>query len=289
MAGIVPSHAVSSIMKIFPNALDGCSGAFSIQAMAHIDGVLAIIAKIPEALLVLNEEDYADFIVSLSHLKKISEWLVTKGKPDVDSTERQPGWNYGAGENTVGHIVTALKKCPDEYPPPELKALLFVDDVALRDSIRNDVGAVDRAIQNNEWKAATVFSGSAIEALLLWKVSKYADDERISAIDDLDKLEKFKDLGGRPRNRIDKWQLGQLIVVAEQLNCISPTTACAAHLARDFRNLIHPAKTVRTGAVSNRGTAYNAAGALEHVVGDLSRREGIDPRCCARGGRPRPS
>jgi hypothetical protein len=269
MAGIVPSRAVSTITKLFPDAPALQPGNFMLNAMADVKSVLAIIAKIPDELLVLNEEEYADFVVAVNELQIISEWLIAKAKPEF--VETQPAWNYGAGGNPVGRIVNALKKCYDEYPPPKTKALLFVDDVALRDSIRNDVDAVDRAIQNNEWKAATVFSGSAIEALLLWKVSKYANAERISAIDELDKLKKFAGLGGRPGNRIDKWQLGQLIVVAEHLNCISSTTACAAHLARDFRNLIHPAKTVRTGAVSNRGTAYNAAGALEHVVGDLSR------------------
>jgi hypothetical protein len=271
MAGIVPTRAVSSITKIFPDALDGRSGNFQMAVMANIKGVLAIIAKVPEELLVLNEEDYVSFVVALSDLQIISKWLIAKGKPEPEPKESQPGWNYRAGENPVGRLLTALNKCPDEYPPPETKALLFVDDVVLRDSIRNDVGAVDRAITNNEWKAATVFSGSAIEALLFWKVSKFAHDAIIPTINDLDKLQKFAGLGGRPGSQIDRWQLGQLIVVAEKLNCISAVTACAAHLARDFRNLIHPAKSVRTGAVSNRGTAYNAAGALEHVVGDLSR------------------
>jgi hypothetical protein len=166
--------------------------------------------------------------------------------------------------------VNALEKCHDEYPPPETKPLLFIDDVTLRDSIRSDVGAVEIAIKNAEWKAATVFSGSAIEALLLWRVSQYPEPDRKSAIDDLERLQKFVGLGGRPKTRIDKWSLGQLIIVAEHLKCITSTTACAAQLARDFRNLIHPAKSVRTGVVSNRATAYSAAGALEHVVEDLS-------------------
>jgi hypothetical protein len=247
MAGIPPSRAASTIVKIFPNALDGRAGNFQVPAMADIRSALAIIAKIPEELLVLSEEDYTSFVVALSELQIASEWLFEKAKPESEpNTERQPGWNYGAGQHPIGRIVKALNKCPDEYPPPETKALSFVDDAALRDSIRNDAGAVDRALMKNEWKAATVFSGSAIEALLLWKVSKYEEPDRISAINDLDNAKTFDNLGGRPGNRIDKWNLGQLIVVAEKLKCITPATARAAHLARDFRNLIHPAKSVRT-------------------------------------------
>jgi hypothetical protein len=269
MARIFPTRAVSAITTLFPDALVGGSGAFEARVMADIKSVLSIIDKVPEELLVLNDEDYAHFIVALNELQIISDWFVAHAKPEPGTT--QPAWNYGRPEqNPIGRIVKALIKCPDQYPPPETKALLFVDDIALRDSIRSDAGAVDRAITNNEWKAATVFSGSAIEALLLWKVSKYALPVRKSAIDDSEKLQKLSDLGGRPRSRLDRWTLGQLIVVAEKLGCITSPTACAAHLARNFRDLIHPAKSVRTGAVSNRATAYSAAGALAHVVEDLS-------------------
>jgi hypothetical protein len=38
---------------------------------------------------------------------------------------------------------------------------------------------------------------------------------------------------------------------------------------RDYRNLIHPAKAIREKTICNRGTAYVAVGALEHVISDL--------------------
>jgi hypothetical protein len=265
---MVPSQAVSTITRLFPDAVTGGPGNFPLNTMAAIKSVLAIIDKIPEDLLVLRENDYADFVVAVSELQVISEWLIAKGTP---AGGMQPAWNYGAGANPIERILNALNQCPDEYPPPGTKTLLFVDDEALRDSIRSDAGAVERAIKNNEWKAATVFSGSAIEALLFWKVSKHPKPDIDAGVDDLERLQKFSVVGGRPNNQIERWNLGQLIVVAEKFGWISSTTASAAHLARDFRNLIHPAKSVRTGAVSNKATAYSAAGAMEHVVEDLSR------------------
>jgi hypothetical protein len=269
MAGIVPSHAVITITKLFPDAVNGESVGLTHHLMSYMKGVFSIVNKIPEELLVLNDDNYTDFIVALTELQIVSDWFIANAKPEPG--KMQPAWNYGAGQNPIGRIVKALKQCPDEYPLPETEVILFVDDIALRDSIRSDAGAVDRALTNKEWKAATVFSGSAIEALLLWKVSKYPNSAMMAAIDDLDKLQKFADLGGRrPPNQLDRWNLGQLIVVAEKLGCITSLTARAAHLARDFRNLIHPAKSVRTGAASNRATAYSAAGALAHVVEDLS-------------------
>jgi hypothetical protein len=43
---------------------------------------------------------------------------------------------------------------------------MFITDDALRNSIRGDIGAAERAFANFEWKAATVLAGAAIEALL---------------------------------------------------------------------------------------------------------------------------
>jgi hypothetical protein len=111
MAGIVPSQVVSAITKLFPEASTGHPGNFPLNTMAAIKGVLAIIDKIPEELLVLNEDDYASFVVALSELQVISEWLIAKGTPHGGI---QPAWNYGAEANPIWRIVNALNKCPDE-------------------------------------------------------------------------------------------------------------------------------------------------------------------------------
>jgi hypothetical protein len=70
--------------------------------------------------------------------------------------------------------------------------------------------------------------------------------------------------------------LQQYIPVARQLKHIGSATAQAADLGREFRNLIHPGAAQRKETLCNRGTAYSAAGALEHVVDDMRRGRGID-------------
>jgi hypothetical protein len=50
---------------------------------------------------------------------------------------------------------------------------------------------------------------------------------------------------------------------------LSPDTCKAALLAKDFRNLVHPGRAARLNQACNRGTAYSAVGALEHVIEDL--------------------
>jgi hypothetical protein len=43
----------------------------------------------------------------------------------------------------------------------------FITVAELLANLRNDIGAIARALSNGEWKAATVLAGSAIEAVLL--------------------------------------------------------------------------------------------------------------------------
>jgi hypothetical protein len=53
---------------------------------------------------------------------------------------------------------------------------------------------------------------------------------------------------------------------------LKPVTYAAAKLAQNFRNLIHPGRADRDNQVCDRGTAYSAIGALEHVIRDLTPR-----------------
>ena len=53
-------------------------------------------------------------------------------------------------------IRRAMANCADEYPPSATTELLLVNDAALRENILRDLGATERALNNAEWKAATV-------------------------------------------------------------------------------------------------------------------------------------
>jgi hypothetical protein len=73
----------------------------------------------------------------------------------------------------------------------------------------------------------------------------------------------------RPLSAIDRWELHQFIEVAGHLGLLEPDTCNAARLARNFRNLIHPGRVARLAQTCDRGTAYSAVGALDHVIRDL--------------------
>jgi hypothetical protein len=51
---------------------------------------------------------------------------------------------------------------------------------------------------------------------------------------------------------------------------IKDETATEATLAKDFRNLIHPGRSVRLQQVCDRATALTALASVEHVIRDLS-------------------
>ena len=60
------------------------------------------------------------------------------------------------------------------------------------------------------------------------------------------------------------------LIKGPMMGTIKTETVTLAFLAKGFRNLIHPGRSIRLGEKCNRGTAYTALAALEHVVNDLS-------------------
>jgi hypothetical protein len=178
------------------------------------------------------------------------------------------------GLDALTVIRQALAKCPDEYPPAGTAELSFITDTALRENIRRDLGAANRALSNAEWKAATVLAGAAIEALLHWRLKEPSPGAAaLEAV--IDVAVASGGLGNKPDKNIDRWGVHHFIEVAAHLDLFKPDTCSAARLAQNFRNLIHPGRAARLAQTSDRATAYSTIGALERVIRDLTY---TDPR-----------
>jgi hypothetical protein len=160
-----------------------------------------------------------------------------------------------------------MSQCPDEAPAPATSELKFITDPALRENLRNDIGAVERALSNGEWKAATVLAGSAIEALLLWDLQNRRLAQVPAATAKLVANGTFK---AAPPTNLDEWTLHHYTEVAAELGIIEPATAIETRLAKGFRNLIHPGRAQRLGQKYDRGIALSSVAALDHIVRDLS-------------------
>jgi hypothetical protein len=165
MVRIMPSQVVQTIDELFPHAINPSSrGMLLAQHSSRLLGILNLVRSIPEELITLNPADYADLVLAESTIEEhMALWRNRDGE-----------MAHVKGSDAVTVIRRVLARCPDEYPPSTTTELVFVKDVELRDSIRRDIGAANRALNNAEWKAATVLAGASIEALLHWRLQEPA-------------------------------------------------------------------------------------------------------------------
>ncbi len=125
---------------------------------------------------------------------------------------------------------------------------------------------------NGEWKAATVLAGSVIEALCLWVVRREAAD---AAVETARRLQREGLLGPRGvPNELLSWHAPELIEVAFALGFIEYDTVQVARTTKDYRNLIHPGRELRTGQRCTEGVAHIAIGAMQRVAENLEARHG---------------
>jgi hypothetical protein len=174
------------------------------------------------------------------------------------------------GEDIIITIRRVLEKCPDETPSAGTSDLQFIPDSQTRASMRQEVGAANSALQNAEWKAATVLGGATIEAILHWRLSE-PQTSAADLVTGKTKAITSRRLQKAPHSDMDHWGLADFIAIARELDIIADETFKQAELARDYRNLIHPGLAARRKQICDRATALTVLSGLEHVIRDLSR------------------
>jgi hypothetical protein len=142
-----------------------------------------------------------------------------------------------------------LKQCSDEYPPAE-PDLPFIQDIDKRLGIQDQIHAAWTDFSAREWIGATVFAGTAMEAVLLWALKEAAE-------------------GATRKKSLDALRLEQLINEAVAMGVITSEVGKQAHLARDARNLVHPGKVARSGTSCSKATALAALAGLYRVIEEL--------------------
>jgi hypothetical protein len=132
-----------------------------------------------------------------------------------------------------------------------------------------DISAITTDLQSGEWKGATILAASCCEALLLHGL-RTVDSRTPTAIRTAIAAVGWTGKSPNPADLMDRsWDLFWYTEIAWKVGLIADGTRVEVGRARDYRNLIHPAKTMRENVRCDRGTAYIATGALEHVVSDL--------------------
>lgn len=259
---VVPSDVVALIKRLFPNVKAGAHQTFYIGHGAHFRVILGMMDRVPENLITLSAEEFGQFHAAAESMRNQLDWWNLHGDQGCNSTPGSPG------QDPVTLIFTLLSKCPDEAAGSQIGGLEFIADQELRDSLRVDKANVDRAIVNGEWKAATVLSGSLLEALLLWAIGQKLKTEIDSAIV---AVQKRSALPSKIQNDPQYWHSHEFIEISAELGMIDSSTAKQARLAKDFRNLIHPGREQRLSMKCGRGEALGAAAAVEQVIRDLGR------------------
>jgi len=210
---------------------------------AQRDGVrtlLLLLRQVPDELIAVPFADYTEYLQCQSSLTSaLSVWDVGDQNRPVRSS---------SGKDPIERIRRILAVCPDEIPPPYPDLTFILDDIA-RANVQQDIRAAWIDFRSEEWKGATVFATTAVEALLFWALKRRTDV--------------------REPGRLDKQHLAEYIEEAERLGVIVKATADQARLATDARNLIHAGKIARTGLTCTKATALAALAALEAVLGHL--------------------
>src|SRR5712692_631912 len=164
MTRVVPSQVVALIDQMFP----GAQGNWDLYPgfESHFMAIIALVEQIPPELITLDGSSYGALVASVEVLRNAVIMRQNRGEVTVKS--KVPGYD----ENAVTVIRRMLSLCTDEYPSPTTLELKFIQDSDLRESLRRDISAVNQALSNGEWKAATVLAGSVVEALLLWALQQ---------------------------------------------------------------------------------------------------------------------
>lgn len=269
MSRVVPTQVVALIDELFPFATTQTEDeqetiTVNLDNARRLRAIVDLVREVPDELMILEGPSYTNLVLSVTTITTaVSAWLTWQKIMFID---RLPG---PTKLNPVTVIRKSLVLCPDEYPSPGTNELSFIEDQDLRDSLRQDIGRVNTALSNGEWKATTILAGSVVEALLLWRLERCSIEHVLAA---KNKLLQKGILTRKSGNNLKSWELHPYIEVAADLDVVKVDTATQARLAKDFRNLIHPGREIRLGLRCDRGTALSAVAAVELVVRDLTSR-----------------
>jgi len=267
MSTVVPSQVVEYIETRYPQ-IDRPGFELGINHAPSIEYLLFLVESIPSHLVTLQGEAAAEFGEAISAMRfALRRW---------SAGEKNYAFKYialvagHAQLHPIARIRKHLSALQDEGAEPTTNELSFIADVAFRDDLRRDLGAIDRCIQNREWKAATVLGGSVVEALLLYTLHEYEKANSSTLQSTIQSLQASGRLRKTRSTKLDEWGLHQLTEVSAAVSRIRKETADECRIAKNFRNLIHPGKAVRLAQQCDRGTAFLALAAVEHVIRDLT-------------------
>ncbi len=133
---------------------------------------------------------------------------------------------------------------------------LFISDIRYRKILEQDYQEILKCIDTGANKAAATISGSIVEALL----TDYLLDKGV------DKVQKGKT---GSTIKVENAGLGNLIEYCNNNNLVSSKSYHLLQAIRDFRNLIHPAKSIRVKTTASEKDARLYKSALDIIIEEI--------------------
>ena len=172
-----------------------------------------------------------------------------------------PIWNRGEGELKIREFkrsrqdqsaVSALTA-----PPPA--DFSCVTSSRLRAIAERDWKECCAALNARCWKSAVILTGGILETIILSMLAR----RKTKA------LKANAARGFQPD--IQRWTLGQMIAVAEELKLFGPAIQMLPRPLKEYRNLAHPGDELREGLRVGESSAMASFHALILILDELSR------------------
>ena len=143
----------------------------------------------------------------------------------------------------------------------------------LRESVERDCREANEAAGVGSSKSVLVMCGSIVEAILYDSLRGDPAKARGTATV-LAGLHSDPNVRGKltqaASKDLDTWGAYELILVSKELGVVGDDAAVYANVLRDYRNLIHPAREVRSGKTADQYTAAVAIQVVNMVIRDVT-------------------
>jgi hypothetical protein len=146
----------------------------------------------------------------------------------------------------------------------ESEEFSFVRNPTLRDCIETDWSEVWRVRQAKAWKSCLFLCGSILEGMLLDVLTVRVGDAKAS----------YHRLRKRTSPELHRWDLIDLVNVAEDLGILRRGLLHLSHALREYRNLIHPGRQLRNETEvteEEAEIAFNVVRACRRLLSGLGR------------------
>jgi hypothetical protein len=127
----------------------------------------------------------------------------------------------------------------------------LITDEAFRACLESDYAELNSCLQAKAWKSAHVSAGSIVEAVLI-DYLLFLDSKKTAKTDPL------------------KMDLATAISTSQKEGVISEKTAHLCSAVKDYRNLIHPGRSIRLGETIDENSASVAHALVGIVVAEVS-------------------